>query len=133
MNNAQEAKAYLTRLRAIVQYLGISNANMEEGSFRTDVNISVRKKGETELGTKVELKNINSFKFITNAINYEVERQIQLLEENKEIKQETRSWSEKQHKTVFMRSKDDSFDYRFFTEPDLPLLIVDDEWLERLR
>ena len=133
INNAQEAKEYLTRLRAIVQYLGISDANTEEGSFRADVNISVRKKGVEELGTKVELKNINSFKFITNAINYEVERQITLLEEEKEVLQETRSWNEKQHKTIFMRSKSDTFDYRFFTEPDLPLLIVDDEWLERLR
>jgi aspartyl-tRNA(Asn)/glutamyl-tRNA(Gln) amidotransferase subunit B len=133
MNNSYDAKAYLTRLRAIVQYLGISDANMEEGSFRADVNVSVRKKDETKLGTKVELKNINSFKFITNAINYEIERQIMLLEESKEVVQETRSWNEKQHKTIFMRSKDDLFDYRFFTEPDLPLLIVDDEWLERLR
>lgn len=131
--NAYEARAYLTRLRAVVQYLGISDANMEEGSFRADVNISVRKKGATELGQKVELKNINSFKFIANAINYEIERQIDLVESGKEVAQETRAWDERQGRTVFMRSKADAFDYRYFPEPDLPLLIIDDEWMERIR
>lgn len=133
ISTAYEAKSYLTRLRAIVQYLNISDANLEKGSFRVDVNISVRKRGAEELGTKVELKNINSFKFISQAINYEIERQINLVENNEEVVQETRSWDEKSHKTVFMRSKADAFDYRYFPEPDLPLIITDDEWIERVR
>lgn len=133
MANSYEVRAYLAHLRALVQYLNISDANMEEGSFRGDVNISVRKKGATELGTKVELKNINSFKFIGQAINYEVERQIGLIEAGNHVEQETRSWDSKQHKSVFMRKKKGAYDYRYFPEPDLPLIIVDDEWIERLR
>lgn len=133
MGNAYEAKAYLTGLRALVQYLNLSDANLEEGSFRADVNISVRPKGAAELGTKVELKNINSFKFISQAINYEIERQINAIEAGETIRQETRSWNEKKHKTVFMRTKEGSQDYRYFPEPDLPVIITDDEWIERLR
>jgi len=133
MINAYEAKTYLMGLRAIVQYLDISDANMEEGSFRADVNISVKKKGTKKLGVKVELKNINSFKFISQAINYEIERQIRLIEDEKPVIQETRSWDEKYHQTVFMRSKEGAYDYRYFTEPDLPLIITDDEWIERIR
>jgi len=131
--NSIEAKAYLTRLRSIVQYLDISDANMEEGSFRGDVNISVKKKGAKELGTRAELKNINSFRFIGQAINFEIERQINLLEQGETVKLETRLWNEKQHKTVFMRSKEDATDYRYFTEPDLPIILIDDVWIERLR
>jgi len=132
MTNAYDTKSYLTRLRSIVQYLNISDANLEEGSFRVDVNISVRGRGEKKLGTKVELKNINSFKFISQSINYEIERQINLIEQGKEVEQETRSWDEKSHKTVFMRSKAAAFDYRYFPEPDMPIVITDDEWIERL-
>ncbi|MBU1007947.1 Asp-tRNA(Asn)/Glu-tRNA(Gln) amidotransferase subunit GatB [Candidatus Dependentiae bacterium] len=133
MTNAYEAKTYLMNLRAIVQYLDISDANMEEGSFRADVNVSVKKKGAEELGTKVEVKNINSFKFISQAINYEIERQIHLVEENTPVTQETRTWDEKYHKTVFMRTKEEAFDYRYFSEPDLPIIVTDDEWVDRLR
>lgn len=133
MTNAYEAKTYLMSLRAIVQYLEISDANMEEGSFRADVNVSVRKKGSEELGTKVEVKNINSFRFISQAINYEIERQIRLIEEGQQVVQETRTWDEKNHKTNFMRTKEEAFDYRYFSEPDLPIIITDDEWIERLR
>jgi len=133
MKNTYEVKEYLSRMRALVQYLKISDANMEKGSFRADVNISVNKKIDSELGTKVELKNINSFKFIGQAINYEIERQIGLLEEGKQVEQETRSWDEKKHKTFFTRAKKGASDYRYFPEPDLPLIIIDDEWIERIR
>ena len=133
ISNAYDAKSYLTRLRAVVQYLNISNANLEEGSFRVDVNISLRKKGVEWLGTRIELKNINSFKFISQSINYEIERQINLIEQGGTVAQETRSWNEKAHKTVFMRSKADAFDYRYFPEPEMPLIITDDKWIARLR
>lgn len=133
ISDAYEAKAYLSNLRAIVQHLNISNANMEEGSFRADVNISVKKKADKELGTRAELKNINSFKFITQAIDYEIIRQIELLESNKKVLQETRLWDTKNHKTVFMRSKEEAADYRYLREPDLPLIIVHDEWINEIK
>ena len=132
LSNSLETKKYLTQLKSIIQYLDISDANMEKGSFRSDVNISVKKKNAIKLGNKVELKNINSFKFIAQAIDYEIERQIKLIENNEIIKQETRSWNEKQHKTVFMRSKEEIDDYRHFIEPDLPRIVIDTEWIERL-
>ncbi len=133
MDNSIEAKAYLQRLHTTVRYLGISEANMEEGSFRADINISIRPKGQKELGTKVELKNINSFRFIVHAIEYEVERQIQMVESGQKILQETRTWDNKQQKTLFMRSKEEAQDYRYFTEPDLPMLVIDDAWVERVK
>lgn len=133
MASVFEAKAYLNRLRTIVQYLGISDANMEEGSFRADVNISVRRKTEKELGRRVEVKNINSFKFIGQAIDFEIERQIKLIEEGGTISQDTRLWNEKKHETVFMRSKEGAQDYRYFHEPDLPLIVVDDQWIDRIK
>jgi aspartyl-tRNA(Asn)/glutamyl-tRNA(Gln) amidotransferase subunit B len=120
-------------LHAIVRYLGISNANMDEGSFRADINISVRKKGVKLLGTKVELKNINSFKFVGQATEYEIERQIGLLDSGEQIHQETRQWDTKTHQTIFMRSKEVAQDYRYFTEPDLPLIQIDDAWIERIK
>ena len=132
ISNSAEAKAYLTRLRSIVQYLGISDANMEEGSFRADINLSVRKKGETELGMRTEMKNINSFRYIVQAIEYESVRQIELIERGERIIQETRLWDSKGHKTVFMRSKEEAHDYRYFPDPDLPILIIDDTWVERI-
>ena len=131
--NAYEANAYLQGLRLIVQYLGISDANMEEGSFRADVNISVKKKSAKELGTRIELKNINSFKFIGQAIEYEIERQISTLEEGGVLHQETRLWDTKLQQTAFMRSKEVAQDYRYFVDPDLPLLMIDDEWIARMR
>ncbi|MBT4594255.1 Asp-tRNA(Asn)/Glu-tRNA(Gln) amidotransferase subunit GatB [bacterium] len=133
ISSSYEAKAYLNRLHAIVQYLGVSDANMEEGSFRFDVNISVRPIGQQKLGTKVELKNINSFKFAANAIDYEIERQVETIETGGIIYQETRSWDSKNQKSFAMRSKEDAQEYRYFTDPDLPLLIIDDEWVENVR
>ncbi len=133
ISSAYQARAYLTQLHTIVQYLGISNANMEEGSFRADVNVSVKKKTATQLGKRVELKNINSFKFIVNAIEYEIERQIELLESGGTVKQETRLWDNKKNQTDFMRTKEDAQDYRYITDPDLIFLDIDDAWIARLK
>lgn len=133
ISSAAQARDYLTKLRSIMQYLDISTANMEEGSFRADINISVKKKTDSKLGTKVELKNINSFKFVEMAIEYEIERQIDLLESGQKVVQETRGWNEREKKTVFMRSKEDSQDYRYFQDPDLPILIINPEWINKLK
>jgi aspartyl-tRNA(Asn)/glutamyl-tRNA(Gln) amidotransferase subunit B len=133
ISSAEEAKSYLKALRAIVQYLGICTGNMEEGAFRADTNISVRKKGDAKLGTKVELKNINSFKFIGDAIEYEIERQILLLEDGGKIRQETRLWNSKDRETVLMRVKEETADYRYFEEPDLPLIQVDDDFIRTIK
>lgn len=133
ISNSNEAKLYLTRLKSTVQYLGISDANMEEGSFRGDINISIRRKDEEELGTRVELKNINSFKFIAQAIEYEIERQIKAVKNNEKIIQETRTWDPKEHKSIIMRSKEEAADYRYVDEPDLPLIVIDKEWLEKIK
>jgi len=116
-----------------MQYLGISDCNMEEGSFRADTNVSIKKKNSKTLGTKVELKNINSFKFITQAIEYEVERQILLLESGQKVTQETRLWDTKDQKTFSMRSKEEAADYRYFPEPDLPPVCIDERWIEQAR
>ena len=132
ISSADEARDYLMQLHAIVQYVGISDANMEEGSFRADVNISVKKRDSEKLGTRVEMKNINSFKFIGQAIEYEIERHIGILDDGGKITQETRLWNTKDQKTVFMRSKEDAVDYRYFTDPDLPLLIIDEDWVSRI-
>jgi len=131
--NAHEAKSYLMNLRLIMQYLGISDVNMEEGSFRADINISVKKKGATKLGTRAEVKNVNSFKFIVQAINYEIERQIDIIESGGQVYQETRLWNEKDQKTLFMRRKTDADDYRYFTEPDLPAVVIDEAFLARMQ
>lgn len=133
MSCAEEARLYLKSLRNSVLYLGISTGNMEEGAFRADTNISVRKKGEQKLGTKVELKNINSFKFIADAIDYEIERQIGLLEHGQRVLQETRLWDTAEKKTISMRSKEEAADYRYFQEPDLPILDIDDAWIAAVR
>ena len=133
IENAQEAKAYLKALRLILQYLGVSTCNMEEGSFRADTNLSVRKKDATTLGTRCELKNINSFKFIVDAIEYEAERQVLALESGARIIQETRLWDSKNRKSVSMRSKEESADYRFCTDPDLSLLKIDSTMLSSVK
>jgi aspartyl-tRNA(Asn)/glutamyl-tRNA(Gln) amidotransferase subunit B len=130
--NAHEARSYLTTLRLIMMYLGISDVNMEEGSFRADINISVKKKEATKLGTRAEVKNVNSFKFIGQAINYEIERQIELLESGGTVAQQTRLWNERDQVTMFMREKSDADDYRYFDDPDLPYIEVDDAWRERI-
>lgn len=130
ISSSYETRQYLKELRLIVQYLGICSGNMEEGAFRADTNISVRKKGETKLGTKCELKNINSFKFISDAIEYEIERQINLLESGQRVMQETRLWDTHERKTVLMRSKEEAADYRYFADPDLPCLKIERERIE---
>lgn len=128
-----EAKMYLKTLRAIVQYLGICSGNMEDGAFRADTNISVKKKTDKHLGTRCELKNINSFKFIGDAIEYEIQRQIEQLESGHKIIQETRLWDTKNKKTVSMRSKEEAADYRYFQDPDLPLIDIDEDWIIRIK
>lgn len=131
--SAEEAKAYLKALRSIVMYLNVCSGNMEDGAFRADTNISVRKKGQKEYGTRVELKNINSFKFIGDAIEHEIERQIELVEAGGKVRQETRLWDTKAKETVAMRSKEEAADYRYMPCPDLPLLHVDQAWIDRMK
>jgi aspartyl-tRNA(Asn)/glutamyl-tRNA(Gln) amidotransferase subunit B len=133
ITSTYEAKAYLKALRLIVQYLNVCSGNMEDGAFRADTNISVRKKGAQELGTRTELKNINSFKFIGDAIEYEIERQITALQAGETLKQETRLWDTKNKKTIVMRSKEEAADYRYFEDPDLPRVQIDQEWLSRVQ
>jgi len=130
ISSSDEARAYLKTLRNIVLYLGIGTGNMEDGAFRADTNISVRKKGAKQLGTKIELKNINSFKFIADAIDYEIQRQIETLEAHQSLTQETRLWDTHEKKTVAMRSKEVAADYRYFQEPDLE---IDEKWIAEVR
>jgi aspartyl-tRNA(Asn)/glutamyl-tRNA(Gln) amidotransferase subunit B len=133
LSSAAEVRMYLERIRSIVRYIGVSDANMEEGSFRADVNVSVKQKDASSLGTRVEVKNVNSFKFIEMAIDYEIDRQLKLIERGGKVTQDTRLWNSKEKKTVFMRSKENCEDYRYYPDPDLPLLIIDDEWVERIK
>lgn len=130
--SAQEVIAYLAKLRSTFEYLGISDVKMEEGSMRADVNLSVRPAGETAFGTRTEMKNINSFKSIERAIAFEAARQIELLEQGGTVVQETRRWDENKGKTFAMRSKENAQDYRYFPEPDIPPLRIDEETLERI-
>lgn len=132
ITSTYEAKAYLKALHQIVTYLGICSGNMEEGAFRADTNISVRKKNDTQLGTRCELKNINSFKFIGDAIEYEIERQIDVLENGGTIIQETRLWDTAAKMSKAMRSKEEAADYRYFTDPDLPHIKIDSDWIKRI-
>jgi aspartyl-tRNA(Asn)/glutamyl-tRNA(Gln) amidotransferase subunit B len=133
LRSGQEAAEYAQELRRLVRYLGISDGNMQEGSLRCDVNISVRPVGQKEFGVKVEIKNMNSFSAIQKAIDYEIERQIEALENGEAIVQETRLWEEGSQRTVSMRSKEGSSDYRYFPEPDLPPIEVSAEQLEAWR
>ena len=133
ISSAHEAREYLKSLRLTVQYLGICTGNMEDGAFRADTNISVRKKGAPQLGTKCELKNINSFKFISDAIEYEIERQINLVEAGEKVRQETRLWDPKEGITKPMRSKEEAADYRYFQDPDLPIILIDEAMIEAVR
>ncbi len=133
MRSAKEAIAYLKELHALVRYLGICDGNMQEGSFRCDANVSIRRKGETKFGTRTELKNINSFRFIERAINYEVERQIALIESGQKVKQETRLYDPNKNETRSMRGKEEANDYRYFPDPDLLPLIISDEQIEKIR
>lgn len=133
LRSAQEAAAYLRKLRQILQYLEICDGNMEEGSFRCDANVSVRRVGSTALGTKVEIKNMNSFRHVERALEYEIHRQIECLELGEPIVQETRLWDAEQEETRPMRSKEYAHDYRYFPEPDLPPVLVDPTWVEEIR
>ncbi len=130
---ADQVIAYLEQLKETLQYLGVSDCKMQEGSLRCDVNLSVRPLGSRELGTRTEMKNLNSFKAIARAIDYEARRQIELLEQGGRVVQETRRWDENKDATYAMRSKEDAQDYRYFPEPDLPPIELDEGWLARLR
>jgi aspartyl-tRNA(Asn)/glutamyl-tRNA(Gln) amidotransferase subunit B len=123
-----EAYEYLTRLKEIILYTGVSDCNMEEGSLRCDANVSIRPRGQKELGTKTEIKNVNSFRFIRDALEYEIERQIEVVESGGKITQETRLYNANEGKTYGMRSKEQAHDYRYFPEPDLLPLVVDEKW-----
>lgn len=133
MRSAKEAVAYLKVLHSLVRYLEICDGNMQEGSFRCDANVSVRRKGEKKFGTRTELKNINSFRFVERAINYEVERQIALIESGGTVTQETRLYNPDKNETRTMRSKEEANDYRYFPDPDLLPLIITDELIESVR
>ena len=127
-----EAYEYLTRLKEIILYTGVSDCNMEEGSLRCDANVSVRPRGQKEFGTKTEVKNVNSFRFIREAIEYEIGRQIDVIESGGKISQETRLYNSNEGKTYGMRSKEQAHDYRYFPEPDLLPLVVDEKWREQI-
>lgn len=133
MRSAKEAVAYMEKLRAILQYCGVSDCKMEEGSLRCDANVSVRPVGQKELGTKTEIKNINSFRGVERAIEYEAMRQAELLEEGGTVVQETRTWDEKEGVTKSMRKKEEANDYRYFPEPDLVPFTVSEEYIEEIR
>jgi aspartyl-tRNA(Asn)/glutamyl-tRNA(Gln) amidotransferase subunit B len=129
----EEAGRYLVRLRSLVTYLGICDGNMEEGSLRCDANISIRPRGETKLGTRTELKNLNSFRHVQRALEYEVARQSEILQAGGRVVQETRLWDEERGVTASMRSKEEAHDYRYFPDPDLPPVRLSPEWIQRLR
>ena len=133
MRTSEEVIAYLEKLRMICQYLGISDCKLQEGSMRADVNLSVREVGSDTLGTRTEMKNLNSFKAITHAIDGERERQIELLEMGRQVIQETRRWDENKESSYAMRSKEDAKDYRYFPDPDLAPVVISDEWMEKIR
>ena len=133
MRSAEEARAYLIKLHSILRYLGVSTANMEEGSFRCDANISIRPRGTDKLLAKVEVKNMNSFRAVFRALEYEGERQRKVLSQGGRLAQETRGWVEPEGKTVSQRSKEFAHDYRYFPEPDLPPITPSSEWVERVR
>src|SRR3954467_8224411 len=133
MRSADEAFEYLTLLKEIILYTSVSDCNMEEGSLRCDANVSVRPRGQEKFGTKTEVKNVNSFRFIREAIEYEIERQIEVIESGGKITQETRLYNSAEGKTYSMRSKEQAHDYRYFPEPDLLPLVVDERWRAKIR
>jgi aspartyl-tRNA(Asn)/glutamyl-tRNA(Gln) amidotransferase subunit B len=133
LTSGEEASIYLRTLRNILLYLEVCDGNMEEGSFRCDANVSVRPKGETALGTKAEVKNMNSFRFVRMALDYEIERQIDLLESGDAVIQETRLWDPKQEITISMRGKEEAHDYRYFPDPDLVPIEPDEAWVEAIK
>ena len=133
LRSAEEASEYLKALRLALLYLGVNDGNMEEGSFRCDANVSVRRRGQTALGTRVELKNINSFRFVRQAIDLEIGRQVAAIESGERIRQETRLFDHDKGETRAMRSKEEANDYRYFPDPDLPQLLVSRAWIERVQ
>lgn len=133
IRSPEEAVEYMKKLRAIIRYLGVCDGNMEQGSLRCDANISVRPAGQEEFGIKTEIKNLNSFKFIEKALEYEMQRQIKILEESKKITQETRLWNSEKVITESMRTKEEAHDYRYFPEPDLVPIIVEQTWVEEIK
>lgn len=133
IRSPEEAVAYLKSLRSILMYLDICDGNMEEGSFRCDANVSIRPKGETKFGTRTEIKNMNSFRHVQKALEYEIERQIDLLLDGQEVVQETRLYDPQKGITKSMRSKEEAHDYRYFPDPDLVPLIIEEKWLEEIR
>ena len=133
MRSSEEVIAYLEKLRCMMQYLGVSDCKLQEGSMRADVNLSVREVGAEEFGTRTEMKNLNSFKAIARAIEGERERQIELIEEGKAVTQETRRWDDNKESSHAMRSKEDAQDYRYFPDPDLPPIHISDAWIEKIK
>ncbi len=133
LRSAKQAVAYMKKIHALVRYLEICDGNMQEGSFRCDANVSVRPQGQTELGTRAEVKNLNSFRFVEKAINYEVERQIDVIESGAQVVQETRLYDSGKDETRSMRSKEEANDYRYFPDPDLVPLHIDSEYIETVR
>ncbi|MBM3336455.1 MAG: Asp-tRNA(Asn)/Glu-tRNA(Gln) amidotransferase subunit GatB [Betaproteobacteria bacterium] len=133
MRSAAEVVAYAKALHSLVMWLGICDGNMQEGSFRCDANVSVRPVGQKEFGTRCEIKNLNSFRFLEEAINYEVRRQIELIEDGGSVVQETRLYDPDKKETRSMRSKEDAMDYRYFPDPDLPPLMIAQEWIDRVK
>ena len=133
MRSSEEVIAYLEKLRCMMQYLGVSDCKLQEGSMRADVNLSVREVGAEQFGTRTEMKNLNSFKAIARAIEGERERQIELIEEGKTVTQETRRWDDNKEYSYAMRSKEDAKDYRYFPDPDLPPIHISDAWIEKIK
>ncbi len=133
LRSAEEAVAYAKALHGLVRWIGICDGNMQEGSFRFDANVSVRLAGDTKLGTRCEIKNLNSFRFLQHAIEFEVRRQIELIEDGGTVAQETRLYDSDRNETRPMRSKEDAQDYRYFPDPDLPPLAIDEAWIEQIR
>ncbi len=133
MRSSEEARAYMEELRNIVRYIGVCDGNLEEGSMRCDANISIMPKGSKEFGTRAEIKNVNSFSALQRAIEYEIDRQIEIVEEGGKVVQETRLWDDNSRETRSMRGKEDAHDYRYFPEPDLMPLEISREWVEDIR
>ncbi len=133
IRSAEEARVFLETLRNVMRYIGVSKADMEKGQLRCDINVSVRPKGSRELGTRTEIKNVNSFRFVQKAIEYEVQRQIKVIEEGGEVVQETRTFDPSTGRTYTMRTKEEAEDYRYFPDPDLLPLVISKEWVEEIR
>ena len=133
LSSSEEVIEYIEKLQQIIRYIGVGSANMEEGSFRCDANISIREKGSNVLGTKVEIKNMNRISAVASAVNYEIKRQIKSIETKEKIIQETRGWSEEKSITIPQRTKEESNDYRYFPEPDIPPIRIENKWIQKIK